>query len=377
MDFSKLIRYMEDELCGKLGIPGCEIKVMQNHKVMFRHFCGFSDYEKTRPTNENTMYFMYSCTKPITCTAALQLLDKGVFALDTPVSKFLPAYKNAYLLKDGRKVAPKREMTIGHLMTMTAGLDYDAQSPYTKKVLENPNASTIDIVNSFIEKPLSADVGEKFEYSLCHDVLGAVIEVASGMKFSEYLKENIFKPLGMARTGFSLNETNLPYLAAQYDCQEDCTITPAPLVNSLRLNDNYEGGGAGLISCVEDYSLFVDAMANGGVGATGNQILKPETIDMMRKVQLPLFADDPVFPIKSIGPGYSYGLGVRTLVDKSDGQRSPIGEFGWDGAAGSYTMMDPENKLSIAYGMHVRAWARILPLAHGELRDLTYEALGL
>ena len=145
--------------------------------------------------------------------------------------------------------------------------------------------------------------------------------------------------------------------------------------SEFNLTENYESGGAGLYSTVEDYSLFADAMACGGRGITGKQILQPETIDLMRTDQLGSYVMDTRFGCAA-GPGYGYGLGVRTLIDESASRSTP-GEFGWDGAAGSYVMIDPEYALSIFFAMHVRAWPTLIGCGHAPIRDMTYDILGL
>ena len=180
----------------------------------------------------------------------------------------------------------------------------------------------------------------------------------------------------MTRTGFNIPIGERENLAAQYECYAPGMLRPCPMKNKFQLTDEYESGGAGLYSCVDDYSLFADAMANGGIGASGARILKSETIDLMRTEQLKTFIIEPGFPCLS-GPGYGYGLGVRTLVDKSLGQRSTLGEFGWDGAAGSYIMMDPAHGLSIFFAMHIIDWPKLVGCAHALIRDIIYEVLGL
>ncbi|MBO5253065.1 MAG: beta-lactamase family protein [Clostridia bacterium] len=374
-DFSKVINYIEETLCGSFGVPGCDIQIMRAHEVLFRKTFGTRDYAGETPVSGNELYFLYSCTKVMTCTAALQLVERGVLGLDDPVSRWIPAYENVFLLCDDERKAPENTMTVRHLFTMTAGLDYDMQKePILCAAGENPEAGTVEMVASFAKSPLCFEPGERFQYSLCHDVLAAVVEAASGVKFSEYLKQNILEPLGITRTGFELTDPDA--LMAQFECYEPGRIREFGVKNEFKLSENYESGGAGLISCVEDYSLFADALANGGVGATGKRILRPETIDLMRSEQLSAFTKDPAFSCAA-GPGYGYGLGVRTMIDRSQGQRSPIGEFGWDGAAGAYIMIDPENQLSIFFAMHVRGWPSLIGCGHAPIRDLTYEALGL
>lgn len=377
MDFSPVISYIDNTLVQEKGVPGCDIKIMQGHQTLLRYSSGVRDYAGTQPIQKDDIYFMYSCTKPMTCAAAMQLVEQGLVGLDDPVSKYLPEYKNAFLMKDGKAVPVQNAMTIRHLFTMTGGLNYDRSTqPIHDVIAANPHAGTVEIVNALVRSPLQFEPGDHFLYSMCHDVLAAVVEVASGMRFSDYMRKNIWEPLGMTDTCFRLPEDQMHRLVALYECDGTERIFPFSSPQEFNLTDCYESGGAGLFSTVDDYSLFADAMANGGVGITGKQILKPETIDLMRSEQLGSFVMDTRFSCAT-GNGYGYGLGVRTLVDKSEGQRSALGEFGWDGAAGSFVLMDPTHKLSIFFAMHVRRWPHLIGTGHAPLRDLTYEILGL
>lgn len=376
MDFSPIASFMEDILIEEKNVPGCDLKIMRHHETLFRHSCGVRNYEATQPIRRDDLYFLYSCTKPITCAAAMQLVEKGIIGLNDPVKKYLPEFENAFLMVNGKQVPPKTVMTVRHLFTMSAGFNYDRNTQPIREVLaSNPQAGTLDIINALVRSPLQFEPGTKFLYSMCHDVLAAVVEVASGQKFSKYLQENIFSPLGMADTGFGITAENRPRLVALYDCNKPGQYIPFRDEKDFNLTENYESGGAGLYSTVQDYSLFADAMANGGIGATGQQILKPETIDLMRTDQLGSYVMDTRFGCAA-GPGYGYGLGVRTLIDPSC-SRSSLGEFGWDGAAGSYVMIDPKYGLSIFFAMHVRGWPALIGNGHAVIRDLTYEILGL
>lgn len=377
MDFSPIINYIENTLRKEMGVPGCDIKIMRSHETLLRYSSGTRDYEHTQDVRRDDMYLLFSCTKPITCAAAMRLVEEGIIQLDDPVSKYLPEFKDAFLLKDGKPTPVENIMTIRHLFTMSAGLDYGLHAqPIQDVIAANPNAGTVDIVKAFVRSPLQFEPGSKFLYSLCHDALAAVIEVASGKRFSQYLQETIFEPLGMKDTTFQITPEQKERLAAVYLAPQGQGCQPYHQDCDFKLTDCYESGGAGLYSTVDDYSLFADAMANGGIGATGKRILKPETIDLMRTEQLNNYAMDPRFGCAA-GPGYGYGLGVRTLIDKSEGQRSSLGEFGWDGAAGAYVMIDPKYDLSIFFAMHVRAWPNLIGCGHAPLRDLTYEILGL
>lgn len=379
MDFTPVTDYIENVLRKEKGVPCCDVLIRRGHETLLRYFSGVSDYEGNTPLRGDELYYMYSCTKPVTCAAAMQLVEQGKLLLDAPVSDYLPAYRNTFLLRDGKAVPTERTMTVRHLFTMSAGLNYDRDTePLRQLIREKPDSGTVEVVSAFPKSALQFEPGERFLYSLCHDVLAAVVEVVSGERFSDYLKKHIFEPLGMTRTGFVLPKEEEPHLAAQYVCPKRFSpCTPYRQGNrDFRVTDRYESGGAGLYSCVEDYSRFADAMANGGVGITGAQILSAGTIDLMRTEQLSGYTMNNEFS-GAAGPGYGYGLGVRTLIDKSLGQRSSLGEFGWDGAAGSYVMIDPAQRLSIFFAMHVRGWPNLIGCGHAPIRDLTYEVLGL
>ncbi|MBQ3530031.1 MAG: beta-lactamase family protein [Oscillospiraceae bacterium] len=376
MDFSPITEYIEQVLRKEKGVPGCDLVIKRDHEVLLRYSSGVSDYEGKRPVSDRDIYQMYSCTKVMTCVCAMQLVEQGILNLDDPVHKFLPEFESVFLMKDEQKVCPQKTMTVRHLFTMSAGFNYDrATQPILDVIQNDPHAGTVDIVNALTRSPLQFEPGERFLYSLCHDVLAAVVEVASGMRFSQYMEKHIWKPLGMKNTGFQITDSVMERMAALYECYEPGKILPFTEFGDFNLTDQYESGGAGLYSTVEDYSLFADALACGGVGATGNRILKAQTIDLMRTEQLGEYVMDPRFGCAA-GPGYGYGLGVRTLV-KKECARSSLGEFGWDGAAGSYVMIDPAYHLSIFFAMHVRSWPKLIGCGHAPIRDMCYDVLGL
>ena len=377
MNFHPIAEYMEQVLVKEKRVPGCDVLICRDHETLFRYSCGVRNYAATEPVRQDDLYHLYSCTKPITCTAAMQLVEQGLMDLDAPAESYLPEMKDVFLLKDGQPVPPQNKITVRHLFTMSAGFDYNFRHPSIMDMaVSNPDATTRDIVSTLFRRPLKFEPGTQFEYSMCHDILAVLVEVVSGKRFSRYLKDHIFDPLGMIDTGFHLSSSLRPRMAAQYRCPKAQTLTPIPQRNDFELTENYESGGAGLYSTVQDYSLFADAMACGGTGKSGAQILKPETIDLMRTEQLRSFAVNSEFTCAA-GAGYGYGLGVRTLVDRSEGQRSSLGEFGWDGAAGSYLMVDPTYRLSIVFSMHVNNWPALIGCGHAPIRDMTYDILGL
>ena len=266
----------------------------------------------------------------------------------------------------------KNPITIKDVFTMSAGLDYALDDEPITKALREGRTSTRELVSAMSEKILCFEPGTRFRYSLCHDVLGALIEVISGQKLGEYMKDNLFSKLGMNNTFFGVpkDEERLSKMAVRYTYDENRKPVRMPLECKFNLSNEYESGGAGLTSCVEDYALFLDAISCGGMGKTGNRILSPATVELMATNHLKGL---PLDDFNRLRCGYGYGLGVRTHIDKTQsGSLSPIGEFGWDGAAGSFSMVDTKNKISLTYFQHIHKWdIRV----QKELRNSLYACL--
>jgi len=201
--------------------------------------------------------------------------------------------------------------------------------------------------------------------------------VVTGKRLGECFDEYVFKPLGMKDTGFRLTSRLKARMSDQFKFDmNSMTSSPIPCINCYALSENFESGGAGLISTADNFILFLDAMCNGGISADGYRLVSMKSIDMMRTDQL---SESSKKNFDSWGrTGYSYGLGVRTLVEKEkSGVRSPLGEFGWDGAAGAYALIDVENHLAVFYLQHVTNCGYVYDVVHPRIRDLTYEMIGL
>ena len=375
MNFSKLTAYLDT--LSSVGVPGCDLAVWRGHEPIYRHAAGFSDEAGARPVRGDETYNLYSCTKVFTTCAAMQLIERGVVSLDDAVSDYLPAYAKL-TVKDGDGVRPaKRVMTVRHLMSMQSGLDCEMETAAINGAIEalGSAATTRQLVEAKAKDPLQFEPGTDFLYSLSHDVLAAVIEAASGKRFSEYLRENIFEPLGLKTVGFRVKTGDEGRMAAQYEFNdaEKRPVLMSRDSNNYRLTPNYESGGAGLISDVADYIAFADALACGGIGQNGARILSPEMIQLWSANQLGPNGRRTFDAWRRLG--YSYGLGVRTRVNTDIGGRGQIGEFGWDGAAGAWAMIDPVNHLSAFFAMHVRNFGYCYDVIHPNLRNLIYEAV--
>ncbi len=388
MYFGKLEAYI-DSLGEVYGLHSVDCRVMQNHREIFRRMRGFRDYGHQIPVSRRDLYTVYSCTKVITMTAVMQVYEQGRIGLDDPVDRYLPAFREMYVSDEfvpyqmpprwprlGDRVHPAPSpITLRQLMTMTSGLSYDTESQAIQAELTRTGgmAGTVSLAEAMAEMPLLFDPGTRYSYSLGHDVMAAVVEVVTGQRYRDYLQTHIFAPLGLKDMYLHVPEAESHRLSAQYGVSRtQGDIQPMDVGNRYRLTPNYDSGGAGLTCSVEDYSLVLDALACGGVGHNGCRILKQESIDLMRTPQL---SPVPQADFQRSGKrGYGYGLGVRTLIDPA-ASRGPVGEFGWDGAAGAYAAIDPENHISIFYAQEVLGMMKAYDEIHPTIRDLVYEAL--
>ena len=360
MDFTDLKATL-DRCVGKY-YPGIDVCVHHKGKEVFRYQTGWSDAENQIPVDPNAMYFIFSCSKPATCTAALQLLEKGYYRLSDPVYDFIPEFKDVVVKQPIGNglfdlVKPKSPITVGQLFSMTSGINYNLNSPSILEAQEKTNGRmpTLEVVKAIAKEPLEFHPGEHYRYGLNHDVLGALIEVWSGMSFGEYITKNVFEPCGMKRTGYRLTEEIKQQMPPMYR-NEGGVFSKMPSVCEYMFGEtsDYESGGAGVITCVEDYVELADALCSGGVSPkTGAYILGQRTIDLMRTNWLTPEQLRYEYAGKSAN-GYGYGLGVRTLMTNAKGNLGNVGEFGWDGAAGSYFVADPTEQLAVFMAKNLR-----------------------
>lgn len=383
MDFSRLTAFLD--AIPSYGAPGIDCIVQQNHETIYRHMAGTADIERKIPMTGREQFYLFSCTKPITMAAVMQLYEKGAFSLDDPLSKYIPEYENMRVRiqevgkalvwnPDEGETEPAEPILIRHLLSMSAGFCYKRDTLPMQALYQKTNGRmpTLEAIRTYAKSPLLYQPGTHWHYSMAHDIVGGLIEVLSGKTLGAYMEENIFRPLGMTHTRFahpSVDGTKLMPLY-WYEAQ-NATIRDVGTENEYILGTEYESGGAGLISTVDDYILFASMMANGGVGANGNRILRSDTIELMRTPQLSYEQDrDFCWPAMD---GYSYALGFRTLVSKITA--APAGEFGWGGAAGCYTSFSPETGVAVFYAQHMRK--SMEPYIHPQIRNFVYGGLKL
>ena len=326
----------------KMGIPSIDCIVCHKGNRVFRYQSGYSDEAHTKPVDGTERYNIYSCSKVITCTAVMQLVEKDIIRLDDAVYEYLPEFKNMKKKADGKLEDVKNTITIRHLLTMTAGMTYSIASDNIKRGQKETNGRmpTREAMKYLACDPLIFEPGTSWNYSLCHDVLAAVIEVATGKRFGLYVKENIFDPAGMKRSTFLLPENELSEIAAQYrfDEQSGKYNFCGPQIQSFKLGSEYESGGAGCISCVDDYIAFLEALRS-------ERLLRHDTIARMTCPQIRKTADAVLWDTLK---RYSYGLGVRCPIPGR-----PELDYGWGGAAGAFLAVIPSLEITFFYVQHV------------------------
>lgn len=323
-----------------MGIPGFDLLVYKDGKPLLRHMGGYRDDEAKTPIQGNECYWIYSCSKPITCTALLQLWEKGLFSLEDPLAKYLPEFAHM-TVQTPEGTEPAREpITIRHLFTMTAGFSYDYHSPAIQKLrAHTPDPEHRQITGAIAEDPLLFQPGDQYRYGLEHDVLAILLEVLTGVGFETYVKEHVFDPLGMEHSTFRLTQAP-DTLAALYSWDGQTRQRTRLPWERDRFGSRFVSGGGGCVTTVEDYMRFAEALR------TGEKLLKRQTVQMMTQNQL----TEHQIRTYSLSKSFGYGLGVWTPRPGHIRQ-----DYGWGGAAGALLCVDESRSLSLVYAQHVLA----------------------
>ena len=368
MKFDRLKDFLDFYL-PMLGVPGSDTVIYKDHEEIFRHQSGYDNLKYRTPMRADALHHVYSCSKIATCVAALQLIERGEILISDPIHVYFPEYKNLQVARRGadgkiRLEKAKNPILIKHLFSMTSGLDYNIRRAGIDRVKKQTEGRcpTLDIIRALPEDPLVCEPGERYVYGLSHDVLGGVVELISGMKLGDYMKKNIFDPLGMKDTTFEIGQHNYERIASQYeyDSVGRCAIEVLKDSNIMRFGSEYQSGGAGLLSTVEDFILLTDALANGGVGKNGVRILSSASVELLCSPSLTP-EQSRYFEVGAQNAGYDYGLGVRVMRDPAAaGSLCPKGAFGWDGKKMCFSVSDPKNKLAIFHAEEIDSMNAIL-----------------
>ena len=335
--FEKLKRFCDSFL--EMGVPGFDLVIYKDGECILRHMNGYSDLENKIKIDGKEKYNIYSCSKVITCTAALQLFEKGMFSLEDKLSDYMPEFKNMTVKTDDGVKKAENSILIKHLFEMTAGFSYDVFSTELKKAISETKGKcpTREVMKYLAKEPLLFEPGDRWEYSLCHDVLAAFVEVVSGEKFETYVKKNIFDVIGMNNSTFMMMDEEIESVSPQYRFEDGKAVNIGKPIYNYKLGSEYASGGAGGISTVDDYIMFLE-------GLRTYKLLKPETVSMMIRDRLTDEQNKTFWPKEPHG----YGLGVRC----PKGEKRYI-DFGWGGAAGAYLAIDIENAISIYFATHL------------------------
>ena len=359
-----LERYVKTDIEKGL-IPGATITVVKGSQVVYQKFLGVRDTTTKQPMTADTIFRIYSMTKPITTVAAMMLVEEGRLALEDPVAKHLPEFKDVKVGVEkpdasGKPsldlVAPRRAMTVHDLMRHTSGLTYGffgeslVKKAYVEANLGAGDPTTEEFVKRLAALPLIYQPGTTWDYSQSTDVLGRVIEVVSGQSLLQFMKERLLDPLGMKDTAFYIPETEKHARIAE-PLPTDRNIGAGAQVNDPRQVRKYESGGGGLVSTTADYQRFLQMLLNGG-SLEGKRYLSPKTLDAMAANHIGPTTGVQPGPLYLPGAGYGFGLGfaVRTEAG-ANGATSSVGEYYWGGAAGTAFWVDPKENIFVLYMM--------------------------
>lgn len=365
-------RLVED---GRLA--GTVTLVARRGRICHLEAVGFRDLESREPMATDSIFRIYSMTKPITSVAVLMLVEEGRIALDDPLSKHLPEFAAVKVRIEGADVAPDREVTIRDLLRHTAGLTYgifgdtEVDRLYRQAGILDPARTVREMAGRLAGLPLLFQPGTRWHYSVGVDLLGRLIEVASGESFGEFLEERILGPLDMKDTAFHVPEGRRDRLTTSYSPRGgSLEAIDVPATSRFSDRPRFESGGGGLVSTAGDYFRFAQMLLGGG--ALGEvRILKEETVALMTSDQLP---EAVRFPLQAPGRndvGFGLGLSVRVGASGAESEAA-VGECGWGGAASTGFWFNPSQGL-VAITMTQR-----MPFdgrAQNEVRAIVYRAL--
>jgi CubicO group peptidase (beta-lactamase class C family) len=378
------------------AFAGVRALIARRGVVVYDGAYGMRDKEANLPMSQDTIFRLYSMTKPIVCTALMTLYEEGRLRLIDPVARYIPSFANVQVREaDGTLRAPKRPMMIRDVMSHTSGLSYhwlaeSTVSPlYRDGKLGKSTATLAESVDEIASLPLAFDPGTRWHYSVGIDVAARLIEVISGKSLAETLKERIFAPLGMTDTGFTVRDDRRNQLAAMYGLGDPFGSNKTFMERfgdwmgganqKIDLSKSYpvdapntfQRGGHGLFGTTNDYFRFAQMLCNGGE-FEGNRIIGRKTLQLMHSNHVPA----SLLPLNLDGlplPGYGFGLGSRVALDvAATGKSGSIGEFGWAGVAKTYYWVDPLEQL-VGIFMTQSLWSFDLP--ENDLAAIAYAAI--
>ncbi|CAN7355808.1 serine hydrolase [Phenylobacterium sp. LjRoot225] len=376
-------------------LAGCQIAIARHGHIAYARSFGLMDRERGKPVREDTLWRIYSMTKPITAVALMMLYERGLFQLDDPVARFAPAWRGQRVWVSGEGAdmvtePARRPVTIRDLLRHTAGLTYGGQlGPYAEvpvdalyKAANVLGPGSTDSMETFLDKlgrlPLAYQPGSAWMYSLASDACGALVEVISGRPLAEVFREEIFAPLSMNDTAFLVPAERLDRLAANYRQEPGggSGLADDPAASSYAHEPGFKSGGGGLVSTTADYLRFCEMLRRGGE-LDGARILGPRTVELMHMNHLPDGADvaQLAHPADVVGvaPGTGFGLGFA--VTRGQVQSGGLGgcDYYWGGAASTIFWVDPKEDLSVVFMTQLMP-SEVIDF-RGPLKNLVYSAI--
>lgn len=362
-DLTAKLNELLNQAIKKGEIAGANLLVMKDGKEIAYTEAGYASVEKNRPFKRDTICRIYSMSKPVTSAAAMILVERGMLEMGQPVGDILEEFKNQKVWKNGEKVPARRNMLVKDLLCMTSGMSYgggDAAGQEVWRVLEDmdkrlytDNAmTTMEFAAKIGGCGLSFNPGEQWMYGTSADILGAVIQKVTGMSYGEFLKKEIFEPLGMKDTGFFISEDKKDRVADVYEKTSEGIRLYETNHLGIRYHVSFEppafeSGGAGLLSTVDDYSRFATMLLQGGE-YEGKRILQPETVSFMTTGKLLPWQQESLWKSWDAMAGYTYGNLLRVMENPGMAYfMTWKGEYGWDGWLGTYFCNSPSNKVTI------------------------------
>ena len=370
-------------------LPGYLISVTRHGRVAHLTSYGLRDREAGIPVTSDTVWRLYSMTKPVASVAALMLHEEGAFRLDDPVARYLPAFADPQVYVSGtgddiRTRPAESPILIRHLLTHTAGLTMGAyrthpvDALYLAAGVETQAPKDADLAEAcevYARLPLQFEPGTEWNYSVATNVIGRIVEVVTGRPVDAFLAERLFGPLGMTDTGFWVSGERSDRLAVLYQEDQNGAIAPIP-GPPVHERPRLLTCTGGLVGTARDYHRFMELLRRRGE-LDGVRLLSPETVDIMTSNHLP--GDLHTFGSKPLhgqpgNAGLGFGLGVSVVID-ADRTESPEseGSYGWTGAGGTTFWVDPRNDLTVQFMTQLRPAGM---LSFHELKAFVREALG-
>ena len=391
------IRPVMESYVSERGVAGISTMVSRRGRIVHAAQFGFQDTEADIPMSADSVFRIYSMTKPIVSTALMLLHEEGSFQLEHPVAQYLPAFATTKVLgADGDLVDQARPMQIRDLLMHTSGLTYDfmADNPVAQlyrdaRIMNDATRSLEALIDEVATLPLAYQPGSRWHYSVGIDVAARLIEVLSGQSVGEFLQDRLFGPLGMVDTGFGVPADKLPRLSAMYGLPdligENYSFVQLFEAAMAGFNERidvsatyptdtpevFQRGGVGLFSTVADYMRFGQMLAAGGV-LDGERVVGRKTLELMHANHVPA----ELLPYELLGlpnPGMGFGLGSRVMLDVAATAGSgSVGEYGWAGAAKTYYWVDPAEEL---VGVFMSQYMTGMQLPERDFRSLVYQAI--